>query len=64
MSDEDKEFYGRGWIKPTELDAPAVHHSTADPNETATKLLAIQTQLSASYQTIATISKMSLVNFL
>lgn len=36
----------------------------ADPNETATKLLAIQTQLSATYQTIATISKMSLVNFL
>ena len=36
----------------------------ADPNTTASKLLALQTQLSASYQTIATISKLSLTNYI
>lgn len=37
---------------------------TADPTETATKLMAVQTRLQASYQTTATIAKLSLVNFL
>lgn len=29
MSDEDKDFYGKGWVKPTELDNPYPTHSGA-----------------------------------
>lgn len=36
----------------------------ADPNEVATKLLATQTRLQASYQTTAVIAKLSLVDYL
>lgn len=36
----------------------------ADPNQVATELLATQTRLQASYQTTATIAKLSLVNFI
>ncbi len=35
MSDEDRDFYGKGWIHPSELDKPMEHHSTADPAEVA-----------------------------
>ena len=31
MSDEDKDFYGRGWIRPTDLDNPYPHHSGTEP---------------------------------
>ena len=31
MSEEDKDFYGRGWIRPTDLDQPYPHHSGTDP---------------------------------
>lgn len=27
MSDEDKDFYGRGWVKPSELDNPYPNHA-------------------------------------
>ncbi len=27
MSDEDKDFYGRGWIRPTDLDHQYPHHA-------------------------------------
>lgn len=36
----------------------------ADPNEAAMKLMATQTRLQASYQTTATLQKLSLVNYL
>jgi flagellin-like hook-associated protein FlgL len=36
----------------------------ADPNETGVKLLALQTQMSASLQTTALLSKLTLVNYL
>lgn len=36
----------------------------ADPNEAAVKLMAAQTRLQASYQTTATLQKLSLVNYL
>jgi hypothetical protein len=36
----------------------------ADPNETGVKLLAMQTQISASLQTTAMLSKLTLVNYL
>ena len=31
MSDEDKDFYGRGWIRPTDLDQPYPHHAGTPP---------------------------------
>jgi hypothetical protein len=31
MSDEDREFYGRGWVNPKELDTPVKHHAVPDP---------------------------------
>ena len=31
MSDEDKDFYGRGWVKPTELDQQYPHHAGTPP---------------------------------
>ena len=37
---------------------------TADPSTVATKLLATQTRLQASYQTTSLISKLSLVNYI
>jgi hypothetical protein len=27
MSDEDREFYGRGWVNPKELDTPMKHRT-------------------------------------
>jgi hypothetical protein len=36
MSDEDKDFYGKGWVKPTDLDQPPVHHSIPDPTAPTT----------------------------
>ena len=38
MNDEDRDFYGRGWVKPAELDQPIPHHSgppTADATASA-----------------------------
>ena len=35
MSDEDRDFYGRGWVKPSELDQPVPHHSTGAATGTA-----------------------------
>ena len=32
MSPEDRDFYGKGWIKPSELDAPMKHHTVDDPS--------------------------------
>ena len=31
MSDEDRDFYGKGWIHPTELDGPMSHHAIPNP---------------------------------
>ena len=36
MSDEDRDFYGRGWVKPTDLDQPYPHHSTPSVANTST----------------------------
>ena len=33
MNDEDRDFYGKGWIHPTDLDKPASHHEYADPSQ-------------------------------
>jgi hypothetical protein len=30
MSDEDRDFYGKGWVNPRELDQPA-HHPIPNP---------------------------------
>ncbi len=32
MSDEDRDFYGKGWVRPSDLDKPMPHHSVADPS--------------------------------
>lgn len=32
MSPEDRDFYGKGWIKPSELDTPTPHHAITDPS--------------------------------
>ena len=32
MSDEDRDFYGKGWIKPSDLDKPTPHHAIPDPS--------------------------------
>ena len=32
MSPEDRDFYGKGWIKPTELDTPTRQYTVADPS--------------------------------
>ena len=35
MSDEDKDFYGRGWVHPTELDQQYPHHAGTPTGTTA-----------------------------
>ncbi len=35
MSDEDKDFYGRGWIRPTDLDQQYPHHAGTPTSSTA-----------------------------
>ncbi len=32
MSDEDRDFYGKGWVKPSDLDKPVPHHAIPDPS--------------------------------
>ena len=32
MSDEDRDFYGKGWSKPTELDGEMKHKTVNDPS--------------------------------
>ena len=32
MSPEDRDFYGKGWIKPTDLDTPMEHTKVQDPS--------------------------------
>ena len=32
MSDEDRDFYGKGWIKPSDLDKTPPHHAIPDPS--------------------------------
>lgn len=32
MSPEDRDFYGSGWIKPSDLDKPMPHHAITDPS--------------------------------
>ena len=32
MSDEDRDFYGKGWVKPSALDKPMPHHTIQDPS--------------------------------
>ncbi len=32
MSPEDRDFYGKGWVKPTDLDTPMKHHTVEDPS--------------------------------
>ena len=32
MSDEDRDFYGKGWIRPSDLDKTPVHHTIPDPS--------------------------------
>ena len=32
MSDEDRDFYGKGWVKPSDLDKPTPHRMPADPS--------------------------------
>lgn len=32
MSPEDRDFYGKGWVKPTDLDTPMEHTKVADPS--------------------------------
>jgi len=36
MSDEDKDFYGRGWVNPKELDQQYPHHAGTSTAATAT----------------------------
>jgi hypothetical protein len=31
MSDEDRDFYGKGWINPKELDQQPMHHAIPNP---------------------------------
>ncbi len=31
MNEEDRDFYGKGWIRPTDLDKPDSHHYYAEP---------------------------------
>ena len=31
MSDEDKDFYGKGWVNPKELDQQPMHHPLPNP---------------------------------
>ena len=31
MSDEDRDFYGKGWVNPRELDTPMAHHAVPNP---------------------------------
>jgi hypothetical protein len=32
MSDEDRDFYGKGWVNPRELDQPMQHHAIPNPD--------------------------------
>ncbi len=32
MSDEDRDFYGKGWVRPADLDRPAPRHTIPDPS--------------------------------
>ncbi len=48
----------------TQVQATLDRTENADPNETAVKLLQMQTQLQASYQTTSTILKLSIVDYL
>ena len=32
MDPEDRDFYGKGWVKPTELDREPMHHTIPDPS--------------------------------
>lgn len=32
MSPEDRDFYGKGWVKPSDLDTPMPHHAITDPS--------------------------------
>lgn len=36
MDPEDRDFYGKGWVKPTELDREPVHHKILDPSHPET----------------------------
>ena len=31
MSDEDRDFYGKGWVNPKELDQQPMHHAIPNP---------------------------------
>ncbi len=31
MSDEDRDFYGKGWVNPRELDQQPMHHPIPNP---------------------------------
>jgi hypothetical protein len=33
MSDEDRDFYGRGWVNPKEMDTPMQHHAVPNPED-------------------------------
>jgi hypothetical protein len=35
MSDEDRDFYGKGWVNPRELDQPMQHHAIPNPEAPA-----------------------------
>ncbi len=36
MAPEDRDFYGKGWVKPSDLDTPIPHHHVADPSRPET----------------------------
>ena len=42
MAPEDRDFYGKGWVKPSDLDTPIPHHAVADPSRPQTASAPVQ----------------------